>query len=267
VRFPSARDEVVALDADESTLHVATGDAVLALDHGQLASLQQLTEWRHESGSVRSVASSSDGAFALIRDPAGRGLRVVGPRAKPDGLLGSSELIAPLASPLLGRAGSALWLAGLDPSGGRLAWWEGTAVSESPARLDLPEGWSAATASPQGLVLVSGSTVRILELSVPGWRESASIDVVAPVLSAATAGEHLVVLLSGEIVVYSVADPLAIAIHSRHPGSAYRAVTPLADGEVLLWSPRFAVAPLRWNPEAALPAAGDGFETVYEGLP
>jgi hypothetical protein len=75
----------------------------------------------------------------------------------------------------------------------------------------------------------------------------------------------LVVLVPGEVVLYDVTDPAAPALLGRHPGSAFRQVEPLPDGQVLLWSPRLAAPPLRWDPATAVP--GEGFQTVIEGLP
>jgi hypothetical protein len=42
-------------------------------------------------------------------------------------------------------------------------------------------------------------------------------------------------------------------------------VEPLPGGDVILWSPRMAAPPLRWNPATAVP--GQGFLTVLDGLP
>lgn len=112
---------------------------------------------------------------------------------------------------------------------------------------------------------MDGTSVALVEHETTGWTEVSRIELEAQPSAAAVTGNLLVVVLPGEVRVYDVSIAASPVLSATHPGSSYREVEPLPGGEVVLWSPRMAAPPLRWNPATAVP--GQGFLTVLDGLP
>jgi hypothetical protein len=142
----------------------------------------------------------------------------------------------------------------------------GEAAMATPATTQLASPtWRAVGAWEQGMVLIEPTGVRLLEHGASGWSERSTVDLGVAVTSAAVVGTNLVVTVPGEVVVFDVSEPSLPLEVARHPGSSYTAVAPLASGDVVLWAPRMAVPPLRFDPATAQP--GVGFQVVIDGLP
>jgi hypothetical protein len=130
---------------------------------------------------------------------------------------------------------------------------------------ELGGGWTGTGEWSGGALLLDDTSVRLLGTDGASWTETSRIDLVRRPTSAAVSGSILVVMTASEVLTYDVTDPAAPGLLAVHPGSSHLAVEPLGAGEVLLWSPRMAAPPVRWN--AALEAPGSGFEVVWDGLP
>ena len=276
---PGAPDEEVeALAADDRFVFAVTRERLDVLDRND----QSLAEVPVTGGAILDVVAAdwiaTPGATLLLLDdgdPAQPVLRLAElslPAGEAPQLAAPSDPGLPaLRQPALLRSDDGtLHLFGLDENGDGVVYsWPsaapGEALAAPPVEWQLGAGWHAVGGWERGAVLLDGATVSLLEYGAGGWSEVALIDLGAEAISAAVAGDRLVVLLPGEIQVYDVSTPAAPVLESRHPGSAYRQVEPLPNGEVLLWSPRMAVPPLRWNPATAVP--GEGFQPVIEGLP
>jgi len=271
---PHERGEQVAdLAAAGERFLVATDKRVEVLDLHTPA----VYDLPVDAGRVLDLAAGTDDAIVLLaddRDPAHTALRLAElhtPADEGPTLSAASELAVPaLAAPRLARTDGRVHLLGLDvEQEGVIYTWPASAAGEvltaEPTVSELAGGWRGIGAWSQGAVLLAPAAVRLLAYEPSGWREVSRVDLDGEPIAAAVAGSHLVVLLAGEIAVYDVGDPAAPVLVASHPGSSYRAVEPLASGEVLLWSPPLAAPPLRWDPATALP--GDGFTTVIDGLP
>jgi hypothetical protein len=272
---PRTKDEeVLTLAGGEPRLFAATRDRVDLLDRTTRA-LQEVQ--MPASTAVLDVAPGAGGATLLVSDtsdPAGAALRLIELLA-PEG--GAPSLSAPgeqalplLAAPALQRTAGYLHLLGLkqDGKGAIYTWPDSTPLTAISEVSEVPAGWRAVGPWERGAVLLDATAVRLYEhddQAGAGWSEASHVDLPAAASSAAVAGNNLVVILPGEVMVYDVSNAAAPVLKSRHPGSSYRQVTPLSGGQVLLWSRRMATPPLRWDPATAIP--GDGFHTVIDGLP
>ena len=269
-------EEVTLLASGEPLLFAATRDRVDLLDR----TVRALREVRMPAGTaVLDVAPAGGGAMLLVSDtsdparPALRLMELLASEGETPSLSVASEQALPLlAEPVLHRTDGFLHLFGLAPNGnGVLYTWPSDTPDEPlsavPQAFAIPAGWRALGPWERGAVLLDGTAVRLYEHGTLGWSEVSHIDLVSA-SAAAVAGDKLVVIVPGEIQVYDVSNAAAPVLEGRYPGSSYRQVTPLAGGEVLLWSPRMATPPLRWNPATAVSGdRGDGFHTVIDGLP
>ena len=281
----AADEEVLALAASDRFLFVATRERLDLLDRAA----RSVVEVPVATGSLLDVvvddATAEGEATVLLSDlsdpaqPALRLSQVLIPDGQAPVLSVPSDPALPLLrAPRLHRTGGYLHLLGLEPGiglepgSGVIYTWPSSTPGEplltAPQRFEVPAGWRATGPWERGAVLVQGASVALFEHGAGGWAEVSRIALEAEPLSAAVTGDGgdmLVVLLPGEIQVWNVASAGAPALLARHPGSSFREVEPLPGGEVVLWSPRMAAPPLRWNPATALP--GQGFTTVLDGLP
>jgi len=255
-------DEVVALAASGDLLFAATRDRIDLLDRNA-----ETVREVPVSGMVLDVLADAGGATVLLADPVEPALRLARLDGAEEPVLTAAEGTLPLLSePALQRTPGYLHLFGLEADGkGVIHTWTGGSPAGAPEVWEVAEGWTGVGAWEGGALLLDAAGVRLVAHGAEGWTEVSRIDLPAEPWSAAVAGGALVVLLPGEVRVYDVSDAAAPVLTATHPGSSHRSVEPLTDGEVLLWSPRMAVPPLRWAPAAALP--GDGFTTVIDGLP
>ncbi len=266
-------ERVVDLAADGDRFLVATDRRIDEIDLATPA----VSSVPIASGRVLDLAAGSGEAVVLLTDdgdsgqPVLRLAQVSTPASGAPSLLGPSELALPILSePRLERTSGAVHLFGLDADGqGILYTWPASALGEllgaEPTVFELPGGWRGVGAWQEGAVLLAPQAVRLLRYGAAGWSEVARIDLDAEPVAAAVAGSRLVVLVPGEIRVYDLGDPAAPVLAASYPGASYRAIEPLPDGDVLLWSPPLAAPPLRWDPATAVP--GSGFTTVIDGLP
>ncbi len=270
----AADEEVVALAAGEASLFIATRERLDVYDRAA----QSVVEVPAAGGALLDVVAGESGTTVLLADgsdPAATVLRLaelLRPEGEPPAFSLPSEAALPaLGSPALLRTPGHLHLFGLDPEDGAgvVATWPsaapGEAILAAPETWELPAGWHAVGPWSEGAVVLQGTAAALLRYAAGDWAEVARVELGVEAFSAAVAGATLVVLVPGEIVLFDLTDPAAPALLGRHPGSAFRRVEPLPDGQVLLWSPRLAAPPLRWDPATAVP--GVGFQTVIEGLP
>jgi len=272
----AADDEVVALAGIDSLLLSATRDRIDVVDRTN----GTVEEVPATSGAVLDLAPGDGAAVVLLADasdpllPMLRLAQLLLPSGEPPVLLPADAPAVPmLENPVLHRTDGFLHLLGRGAEGqGVIYTWPSVAPGEpiaaDPEIWESPAGWRAAGPWRRGAVVVDGTSVRLLEHGADGWTEVSQIELPAEAWSAAVTGEGgdvLVVLLPGSIALYDVTNPAAPTPLSTHPGSSYRKVEPLPGGQVLLWSPRMAAPPLRWDPATAVPGAG--FQTVIPGLP
>ena len=182
----------------------------------------------------------------------------------------SATALPILGSPALQRTANRLHLFGLDATAAGVIYsWPTTALGEpltaTPEVSELASGWRGVGAWERGAVLLADHAVRLLEDGATGWMEVARLDLAADPLSAVVAGTNLVIVLPGEVLVYDLTTPASPALLARHPGASYSSVEAVSETEVLLWSPRMPVAPLRFDVATAVP--GEGFTNVIVGLP
>jgi hypothetical protein len=267
-------EEVVAFAAENTDrLYIASAARVDVLD--PLA--QTLVEVPFEESRVLDVVSGDDRATVLLTDPGADTqplLRLAEIEVTDTGVptaSGSTVTGIPmLTAPSLTSTAAHLHLFGLEENGsGSIFSWEtnaaGSLTGVTPEVATLPDGWRGVGAWQRGAVVFDDVSVRLLEHDGFAWTEVARIVPEAPPTAAAVAGDSLVVLVAGDVLVFDVTQPAAPVLLGRHSGASYRAVEPLSNGEVLLWSPPLATPPLRWNPRSA--TSNEGFRTVLEGLP
>jgi hypothetical protein len=263
----AADDEIAALSANGSLLFAATRDRVDVVD--RIA--ETLQELPMSQMRVLDVAAGDGEATVLVTDDSAlRLLQILLTDGEPATLTAPGEALPFLGAPALQRTPGYLHLFGLQQDGkGVIYTWPANApgdpILNAPQTFEVPAGWRAVGPWQQGAVLVDAASVALVEHGGGGWSEVARIELEAEPSAAAVTGNLLVVLLPGEVRVYDVSTPEAPALLATHPGSSYREVEPLPGGEVVLWSPRMAAPPLRWNPATAVP--GQGFLTVLDGLP
>ena len=266
-------EEVVDLAVDGGRFLVATGQRVDLVDLVNPAVIEVPIAF----GRVLDLAAGTGEAMVLLADdsdpmnPNVRLAQLLTPANETPTISPPSELALPRpAAPRLQRTTGYVHLFGLQTDGkGVIYTWPESALSEpataQPTIGELPGGWLGVGPWQRGAVLLAPKAVRLLEHGTGGWSEVSRLDLAADPTGAAVVGSRLVVLVPGEILVYDLADPAAPVLAGRHPGSSYRAIEPLSNGEVLLWSPPMAVPPVRWDPASAVP--GNGFTTVMDGLP
>jgi hypothetical protein len=269
----SANDEVVALASVDPLLLAATRDRIDVVDRAS----GSVAEVPVASGAVLDLIPGDGAAIALLADasdPAQPLLRLaqllLPPGEAPVLLPPDAPAVEMLDAPVLFRTDGSIHLLGRGAEGqGVIYTWPSVApgdpIPADPEIWETPAGWHAAGPWQKGAVVIDGTSLRLLEHDAAGWTEASQIELPAVAWSAAVSGDVLVVLLAGEIALYDVSNPAAPTLLSTHPGSSYREVEPLPGGQVLLWSPRMAAPPLRWDPATAVPGAG--FQTVIPGLP
>jgi hypothetical protein len=272
VSLPPHREgeEVVDLATAGDRFVVGTSERIDVIDLATPAVL----ETPMPSVRLLDLAASPVGALVLFSDagdPTRTVLRVAELRVPSVGapvLSAPSDLGVPnVGSPRIQRTAGRVHLFGLEKSGrGLIYTWPEGSLAADPTVAEMNGGWRGVGPWERGAVLLAEHAVRLLEYGGSGWSEVSRIELPAdPTAATAVQGGRLIVLVPGEVLDYDITAPAAPVLASRHPGSAYRAVEPVANGEVLLWSPPLAAPPLRWNPATAVP--GDGFHTVIDGLP
>ena len=270
---PARPDEQVEAMAGTGTdVLIATAERLDVLDRTD----QSLVELPVTDGRLLDVAAGAGEATLLLADdsdPAQPALRLA-EALLPDGAVPEISAPGALALPLLdgprlGRTDGYLHLFGLQDGHGVIYSWAtatpGDVLTATPQVWDWKPTWRDVGSWDQGAIVLEAAAVRLLQFGAAGWSEVSRLDLPSAPLSATAAGGRLVVVLDGSIQVYDLADPAAPMLTATFPGSSYRRVSPLTDGEVVLWAPPLGTPPLRWNPASAVP--GDGFHTVIDGLP
>jgi hypothetical protein len=267
----TSADAAVALAADGNSVYAAFRDRLTLLDTGGATAMAlpaidgSLVDVTVGNGPLSALVetTSADGGSSLRLE------QLTLPNGAPTWTT-AAPAVPSLRQPHLLRTTGSLDVAGLDEDGnGEIYSWslDGTGeIEDAPAVLStLPGGWTDLGAWQQGVVLLADSGVRLVQHGDGGWTEVSRISLPIVPQSAAISGDRLVVLGAGEVLVYDVSDPSQPVLANTFPGSSFERVTPLPNGDVLIWSPPLAAPPLRWNPATAVP--GDGFVTVIDGLP